>query len=1511
MKREKAVRSLKWIYKVVRSLIFTAIIVLVAIFTLLYAALAVPPVQNYIRERLETELTAFLGSRLSIGNLSIRPVNEVIIENAVVRDPGGKDCLKIERLGAGINLWRLLFSGDIEITYVELISLQADIYQEFQDGPLNIDFLIQAFSPKDKNNPPTAFDLKIHNIVVRRSNVEFNRLWKEEKPGHLFDSNHISLSGLSADITIPRLSNDLSEIDLRRLSFSEKSGLQLRELGGYFIIRPDYIGINDFILRLPESVIKIKDFTVDPSLFSDSQESVSPVTLKIYDSHITPSNLSAFLTDLSSIQTSLPLEMMVTGNRNFISIDNLRVGTSDFISAEAKAYVRDFLSLESMEADIKTLKLQATREGISEILSAASEIQSGKVANEIIAGIGNLEVTASGRYSAPSKFFNIESDITTGAGALSLNAEGTMADKNIGGKASITIPAFSFGEIKPELPLDEIKNANFDIRGSLNLKDLRLSDGTVDFSLNSLTLFNRTVFDISGSLEKEKDLYSLALAIEDINLNGRIEASVNLDGTDTSWDIVAKIDDYDTYSSFLEDSYEKGYGFKGEIDAHAIGNSIDNITGRLELTDFSVTKWDGRTLGMNSLLLTIEEDEEGYKTTDLVSGIADLHLEGPYVISRIPGLLRRTLYEVCPAMFDNYYGDTECGRAQFRLDIKDAEPLIEFFKIPVFPLTEMQITGSFDSERGSLRVGSEIPFIQQGANNLITGTYVDIDILGEKGESRINAGTVYPTKKGLLKLDLDILGKYGDFDVMLEFNRGRKVSFYGELLLSLILKRDEITDKPVISAHWAPSSLYLNDAEWKMEESEITYSEGCLAIRDFCLRHDNQFVSIGGINDSETGGMISVDLSDINMNYVFETLNIDHVTFGGTVSGKVMAKDIFSKNPDIRTHDLYATEFSYNGGLLGNADLMASLDLPAKKIAIGAVITENGHIAAEADGGVWFGRDSLAFNFKADRVNVEFMQPFMSAFSSSIRGRASGDALLYGTFSDINMTGTLFADNVDILIDYINARYTGSDTVFMRPGVIEIPGFKVSDKFGHTAIVKGTLSHDYFHNPSFRFYVTEMDNLLVYDTNQRLNPLWYGTIFASGNGEITGRPGLVRIAADVETGPGSDFTFVLSDQQEAVKSNFLTFSDRRKEAAIAALPKDTVPEFLRKFRQTKVEQHNDASDIFVMDFRVSVTDDVRFNLVMDPIQGDKIVAYGDGAMTLTYNSLTDDLRLYGKYVLDKGTYNFSLQDIILKEFTIKPGSSIAFTGDPYTGILDMTAAYRVNTSLTELDRSFANDRELNRTSVPVEALLKVTGVLTAPNIDFDIELPTVTEETAQKVRSIISTEDMMSRQVLFLVALNKFYPPEYMSTSNSGGEWASIASSTISSQIQNMIGQITDKFTLAPSIRSDKGDFSDIEVDLALSSQLFDNRLLINGNLGYRDPSNSSTTFVGDFDIEYLLNRKGTWRVKAYNHFNDQNYYLKSALTTQGLGIIWRKEFGTPRKKDEVENTEPADSITP
>ena len=61
----------------------------------------------------------------------------------------------------------------------------------------------------------------------------------------------------------------------------------------------------------------------------------------------------------------------------------------------------------------------------------------------------------------------------------------------------------------------------------------------------------------------------------------------------------------------------------------------------------------------------------------------------------------------------------------------------------------------------------------------------------------------------------------------------------------------------------------------------------------------------------------------------------------------------------------------------------------------------------------------------------------------------------------------------------------------------------------------------------------------------------------------------------------------------------------------------------------------------------------------------------------------------------------------------------------------------------------------------------------------------------------------------------------------------SVASSTLSSQLGNILGQLSENWNISPSFRSEKGDFSDMEVELALSSQLLNNRLIFNGNFGY------------------------------------------------------------------------------
>ena len=85
------------------------------------------------------------------------------------------------------------------------------------------------------------------------------------------------------------------------------------------------------------------------------------------------------------------------------------------------------------------------------------------------------------------------------------------------------------------------------------------------------------------------------------------------------------------------------------------------------------------------------------------------------------------------------------------------------------------------------------------------------------------------------------------------------------------------------------------------------------------------------------------------------------------------------------------------------------------------------------------------------------------------------------------------------------------------------------------------------------------------------------------------------------------------------------------------------------------------------------------------------------------------------------------------------------------------------------------------------------------------------------------------------------------------------------------------------------------EAELILSSQLLNDRRLINGNFGYRrnNLDINKEAMVTDVDIEYLLNNAGTWRIKAYNHYNEKYYYTQSdkSPNTQGIGLVYKKDF--------------------
>ena len=120
----------------------------------------------------------------------------------------------------------------------------------------------------------------------------------------------------------------------------------------------------------------------------------------------------------------------------------------------------------------------------------------------------------------------------------------------------------------------------------------------------------------------------------------------------------------------------------------------------------------------------------------------------------------------------------------------------------------------------------------------------------------------------------------------------------------------------------------------------------------------------------------------------------------------------------------------------------------------------------------------------------------------------------------------------------------------------------------------------------------------------------------------------------------------------------------------------------------------------------------------------------------------------------------------------------------------------------------------------------------------------------------------------------------------------SLISNTLSGQLNNMLGQIidNDNWDISGNFSTSERGWNRMEVEGMLRGRLLNNRLLINGNLGYRENPIANSNFIGDFELQWLLNKNGTVSLKAYSKTNDR-YFSKTNLTTQGAGIIFRHDF--------------------
>lgn len=1479
---------MKTFYRILRFVLVCLLVLPFAVPAILYIVLSFSSVQNTIGERVEKELTGLLGTEVTIGNLSVSPFNRVLLSDVSILDENGEIALSVGQLGAGISIGESIWNRRIIITYGELIDVHLNIYRDSINAPLNIDPIINRYKSKEQKKD-SDFDLAVNMVVIRRSSVNYNVRDVKLPSEGIFDKNHISISDLRADLRAPRISNDNFKVEIKRMAANERSGLTLNDLSAFIVIDSVKASVDNLSIALKNSEISFGTIEIISPLSKSFN-----ITDALYDSiaildgsHIALSDLSPLVPQLRNFDFNFNINLLAERSSDNLEIRKFDISSTDHnVWVDLTGNIRDISkSPDSLYFNINNFDLGVNTSLIPQITKLSPNLSDKFKKIEHLASLGVINIR--GDFSGSTKDLNFNGKISSACGDITLDAVGSRATTKSPILIKSNVRTESFDPSAIDYRINKLTNIAFDAFCDLEFANDGCINGEARLDIPTLLYSGNIYSDIEANATFTGNHVEGKIDSSSPLLDFSISGEGDIHGVDAQTILFASITNI-SLSPFVTGKYSN-YSLSLNADVSIQGRNVDNIEGWMKISDFKFSNDDNENLALSNI--DIESHSiDSLRTISLLSAPIDAKIKGVYTFASLPKELKNIISNVFPSLIPYGEYNTPISTDMFvDVRLKEDTTLSKFFKLPVEIIYPVNIDAQVNSNDGKIGFNLDAPYLKQ-KNKLIEGTQVKGLINALDGSSLLTFTTSLPTKNGMLNLNVNSVGKSDSISSDILWKVNRNEDFHGELKFDTKFDRESDNNRLITDISFNPTQLIFNDSAWNVYPGHIRIVPDEITVRNFGGGRGKQSLTINGTASSDSIDKLVVSLDHIDLDYIFETLNIsDAVMFGGNATGDFYGSALLSKQPVLYTPRLRVESLKYNFCEMGDGDIKSYWDNDTKSIGIDAIISQKNGDKSLINGFIRPFTEELDFDFKADNAPVGFMLPFMSAFTSRIDGEVSGAAHLFGTFKDLDMTGDIFIKDLSMKLDFTNTVYTTTDSVHITPGLIKFSDVTLKDMYGKTAMLSGYVTHEFFHNPTFKFNVSDAEDFLVYDVDEySTEDPWYGKIFGNGSATVTGVPGKVDIGVTMTTAPKSTFTFVLSDAENATEYDFITLRDRDAAIKDSIASLNAPPLIVRQLKE-KINKAESSPSVYAMEFNVDITPAATMNLIMDPIGGDKIVANGSGHLRMTYSS-DGDLRMYGDYTLERGSYNFTLQDIIIKDFTIKEGSKISFLGDPYAAQLYITASYIVNANLSDLDESFLEDKELNRTNVPVEAILNVRGDMRQPDLSFDLAFPTLTRDTYRKVRSIVSTDDMMNRQIIYLLALNRFYTPDYMSTTH-GNELVSVASSTISSRLGSMLGQLSDNWSIAPTIRSDRGDFSDVEVDVALSSHLLNNRLLFNGNLGYRDKALNNNSFIGDFDIRYLLNRAGTIQLKAYNRYNDQNYYLKSALTTQGVGIVFKRDF--------------------
>lgn len=1488
--RTRVTRSALTLYKSIAVIkffkyIFGFVAVVAMLLLLLLMSMRLDGVKHRLASFVSIEITDRYGIPFNVETVEVRGLNDVRLGNVTLFGLDGDTIVHTSEARAYLQTKRLL-KGQIRVNTLVFAAPDIRLYRQTPDDVLNIQYLLDIINSKEKNEE-SRIDLRINQLLVYDGRFSYD-VYSEAHDELRFDPNHILVTDFACNVSLKKLAGKEIDLYIRSISGEERCGLGLERFRARITGDGNKFTLKGVELRTPSSVIVSDGIEVN----ADSSWHNAVIAGSVESGFFSIDDIAPFVK--FSVAGAPPLTFSINGSGGRDSVSAaLSVSALDysFVTRANIAVANLFAEQRSGVLDVEECFVD---EAASNVLAAMAgiEFREGGLPNRVgavslkgDASFNNEGVKAKALLECEAGILLLDGSLAAaGRYALRLNAR----ELDLGALAGID--GFNGGELKLKATGNIRDRRNYaDVKGSiLNLVYNGYHYSPIDFS-SRLT----------------SDAVTASVVSNDPNAGMQLTAKYGLSG-ERVLKFLLKADNLAPASlNLVKEGLKQDYAFElnGEYFDYGGGKTVANAK-----IDNLFMRADDDTTFVRNFYVT-DNKAGDIRRFMITSDFATASITGNFDFGEILSSLVATLKSHLPVL------DIASGKSfsrsldndfYYEVSITDSSPLTRMLNLPVTVLEPSVIRGFFNEHEKVYSIDASINRI-----NLNGGLIRSLNVVGQSSLKGVDLNVQFtkPMVKNMKNFD------YNNFeeDIVVRLNvsaASNKIKgivnwnnfksddiMVGTVRMDAALSRNQEQELELAAKIYSDSVTHKNKA-WYINEGTVSGRMDKLYVKNVGLSSDRQDLRIEGVIGREQSDSLVARLMNVDVATVFDIIKFRILDFGGKATGTAYLRGLLSA-PNVGGR-LDVSDFSIDGAILGRGDVYVGWEDDTKSIVLDAGVYNSQNEKTTVKGYLSQPNDTITLMVDANNVNAAFIGKKLGAFLSDIDGSGSGKVHVHGKWRSVDLQGAV-ALYCSAKVNANNTRYyLSGDSVCFSKGLVSFDNVKVNDRYGNEGSLSGFLTHKNLGRWTCNFNIKARE-MLVYDTYDFGTLPFYGTIFGTGDAVIrSDSTGFLLRTNNFKSTSGSRFVYDTNEASGARDNSFVTFTDSSKR-------KKKEPQV----EKPKSDSYNKTTNKLTLDFMFDVNEALEVKVYTNRQTDDYVSIFGNGPINAVYSD-KDGFSMKGHLSLVRGAYKFTIQDIFPKVFEISKGSTIAFNGDPYRAELDLRAKYFVpSASLSDLTTEIAK-----RKTVKVNCLMNITGSLASPDLAFDLELPEGSEEERELLASVASTPDQKNMQFVYLLGVGKFYTFDANSAqadaTNSTTAVESLMFNTISGQLNNMLGKIINNgnWDISGNISTSERGWNSMEVEGMLRGRLLDNRLQINGNLGYRENPIANRNFIGDFELLWLLSPNYNWNIKAYSKTNDR-YFSKTDLTTQGVGTSILFEFDRwkwwGKKKKRKESTELVD----